>query len=785
MLISSELCYAQSMECGFQPIQNLESYSGEFRGLFKPIRTDLDGDEQAPSEAYFPVLIVFVQFLNDADYDWWRTNQEPQFLNSMISGWKKTNSQWWNAYDESNEPLSDYWMEITKGKLHVCGKAYYVQLDSSATYYQAYDSITAERMINEEIWEKLNNPNNGIDWKEYDYWKDSIVNGERKFFYLPDGYIDCIYKIHKSTGNVLWEKDGYSALSAHNCGINYEVDTVNHIFINYGYGFKGSGITVCRNAEKKRILFPAQHEHGHYLYANGHITYGKVAYGPGTEVNFSPYEQMLFGFAKYETANLSSLNTFTIGDYSGRDTNYNQFLIIPINNEESFAIANRGNLSRWDRVMMGDTARIQLTDLNSTHGRGAYIYHFFKQPVFPNGNEIVQDLECADGFWHWNYLGTHNYYAYDRGWCWNGGGNWLLYGKDSVIYDNDNGWNDIISFLGDEKSYWTPIRFSLGKENQDPCIIGLDRIFTNGNEYFSFDPNWGDRWDPWNVGYNEVFSPYSSPSTNTYSNGNSDIFIYLNGRDSVNNIMTFKVYKTGSNGLSLDSILKLTPPSRPMNIKIGITECQNEKVYPVLTWNHNTEPDMCQQNGQYKRYKIFRAWTDIYNVPGDYSELADILVDKNVNPSYIDYGTYAHCPGGSAEVRNWVRYKIKAVDSTNLASVYSDFVSISTYYLSRGGDTENPISINNLPKEYKLFQNYPNPFNPITKINYDLPKDSKVSLVIYDILGREIMRLINGEFKQAGSYIIDFNGSYLASGVYFYRIEAGSYIQVKKMLLIK
>ena len=47
------------------------------------------------------------------------------------------------------------------------------------------------------------------------------------------------------------------------------------------------------------------------------------------------------------------------------------------------------------------------------------------------------------------------------------------------------------------------------------------------------------------------------------------------------------------------------------------------------------------------------------------------------------------------------------------------------------------------------------------------------------------MRLINGEFKQAGSYIIDFNGSYLASGVYFYRIEAGSYIQVKKMLLIK
>ena len=101
----------------------------------------------------------------------------------------------------------------------------------------------------------------------------------------------------------------------------------------------------------------------------------------------------------------------------------------------------------------------------------------------------------------------------------------------------------------------------------------------------------------------------------------------------------------------------------------------------------------------------------------------------------------------------------------------------------------SPVSINYLfnyfEKEFELFQNYPNPFNPITKISYDLPKDSKVSLVIYDILCREITRLINSEFKQAGSYIIDFNGSYLASGVYFYRIEAGSFNQVKKMVLIK
>jgi len=90
-----------------------------------------------------------------------------------------------------------------------------------------------------------------------------------------------------------------------------------------------------------------------------------------------------------------------------------------------------------------------------------------------------------------------------------------------------------------------------------------------------------------------------------------------------------------------------------------------------------------------------------------------------------------------------------------------------------------------LPKEYKLYQNYPNPFNPVTKINYDLPNDSKVNLIIYDILGKQIVKLVNGEFKKAGTYLIEFDGSSLASGVYFYRIQAGSFVQTKKMVLIK
>jgi len=95
------------------------------------------------------------------------------------------------------------------------------------------------------------------------------------------------------------------------------------------------------------------------------------------------------------------------------------------------------------------------------------------------------------------------------------------------------------------------------------------------------------------------------------------------------------------------------------------------------------------------------------------------------------------------------------------------------------------LSRNQIPTVYNLYQNFPNPFNPSTKINFDLPKDSKVTLVIYDLLGRVVKRLLNSEFKQAGRYSIDFNASNLASGVYFYRIEAGDFVMTKKMVLVK
>jgi len=89
-----------------------------------------------------------------------------------------------------------------------------------------------------------------------------------------------------------------------------------------------------------------------------------------------------------------------------------------------------------------------------------------------------------------------------------------------------------------------------------------------------------------------------------------------------------------------------------------------------------------------------------------------------------------------------------------------------------------------VPSNFALSQNYPNPFNPSTKINYDLPTDSKVSIKLFDMSGREVMTLVN-EVKTAGYYTVSFNGANLSSGVYFYTISADNFVSTKKMTLIK
>jgi hypothetical protein len=93
-----------------------------------------------------------------------------------------------------------------------------------------------------------------------------------------------------------------------------------------------------------------------------------------------------------------------------------------------------------------------------------------------------------------------------------------------------------------------------------------------------------------------------------------------------------------------------------------------------------------------------------------------------------------------------------------------------------------------VPGKFDISQNYPNPFNPSTKINFDLPFDSKVQIKVFDITGREMYQIVN-ETRPAGYYTAQFNASQLSSGIYFYQINAQggnqSFVKTMKMVLVK
>lgn len=93
-------------------------------------------------------------------------------------------------------------------------------------------------------------------------------------------------------------------------------------------------------------------------------------------------------------------------------------------------------------------------------------------------------------------------------------------------------------------------------------------------------------------------------------------------------------------------------------------------------------------------------------------------------------------------------------------------------------------NLSTLPVEYALNQNYPNPFNPTTTIRYQLPQAGQVTLVVYNVLGQQVAKLVDGQIS-AGVHTVAFDATRLASGVYLYRLQAGNYVEVRKMLLIK
>jgi len=130
---------------------------------------------------------------------------------------------------------------------------------------------------------------------------------------------------------------------------------------------------------------------------------------------------------------------------------------------------------------------------------------------------------------------------------------------------------------------------------------------------------------------------------------------------------------------------------------------------------------------------------------------------------------------------NWANITISIIDTSGTTSGHIG----STMWVD---DLDGVVGIDDYisdnPTEYELYQNYPNPFNPSTTIKYQVPELSFVTLRVYDVLGSEIATLVDEE-KPIGSYEVDFDAKTLPSGIYFYQLQSGSFVETKKMMLLK
>lgn len=156
----------------------------------------------------------------------------------------------------------------------------------------------------------------------------------------------------------------------------------------------------------------------------------------------------------------------------------------------------------------------------------------------------------------------------------------------------------------------------------------------------------------------------------------------------------------------------------------------------------------------------------------------------DVERSYRDtllFEKIGFVPGqGNSNSENFYSFTDKLQSTPN--SLYYRLIQINTdgsFSVSATIKVEIPS-----PKEYFLSQNYPNPFNPSTKIAYEIPFQEVVKLRVYDILGNMVTTLINQE-KPAGSYEVEFNTSSLSSGIYFYTLQAGNFMETRKMVFLK
>jgi hypothetical protein len=307
-----------------------------------------------------------------------------------------------------------------------------------------------------------------------------------------------------------------------------------------------------------------------------------------------------------------------------------------------------------------------------------------------------------------------------------------------VYVSTDAGANWIKKFNGAPNQVGTLIRSSAIRPLfTDYFFIGLDRNGSHTNIGVWATTNGGDNW----------FS----------FNGGAMLDVYIIESLVFNNSGTHTLFAGSSSWVYTDGgIYEYTFSVVPVEMISFTGENENNKI--TLKWTTATE---LNNNG----FEIERSLDNKIFVTRGFVKGAGTSTERH------EYSFTEDALNGK------IYYRLKQIDYDGNHS-YTNSIEINSICAS----------------SFELYQNYPNPFNPTTKIKFTLPspyqeeglgvRSAMVMLKVYDILGREIATLVN-EYKPAGEYEVEFNGNNLPSGIYFYQLKAGSYIETKKAILLK
>jgi len=351
-------------------------------------------------------------------------------------------------------------------------------------------------------------------------------------------------------------------------------------------------------------------------------------------------------------------------------------------------------------------------------------------------------------------------------------GNLLEAGNRGIYLSTNNGDN------------WTQTNVSVNVASF--TVSGSDIYACGGNSIYKSSDK-GSSWNTINS------TGLSGASSTVIFSSNNNLFINNTGNSNSGSIFA-GIFKSTDNGITWN----------PINSGLPFKQNYKEKMYPLIysfTKNGNdifiaSDTNDVNDGGRtgsiYKSTDNGSTWISksigLPLKPDGYSAaLNSLITTGNTLVAGTSEGIYFSTDNGES----WNDFTGDLPTRVSITSITADnqFITVGTaenvWQRSISNITGVYEKANNIiPAEYNLSQNYPNPFNPATTINFQIPVSGKVTIKIYDLLGREVKSLVN-EFKIAGKYSVKFNASNLASGVYFYNLRAGNFVQTKKMILTK